>query len=265
MQGLLTLRSHHGFRSSASASASASSSSWTPPPVAPPHWIRCKICFKCKRVTKGQNERCHFCKRPCCQMCMKWMPCCETWKCNECTCHCRRDKLRTMRLKRDRARIACLKSQGEGKRSGSDREARGRAAVRTPKGDIVCRRCSPVTKRSTSDNPKEVCIRYTKGRCTKSHAECPFVHNPKCIWHARGKCNKGAKCLFPHRTVNTPNTQLQTEDQIALQLGIGESKNEPEPGTNLTIIRTELSNAAEFSEAENIRNKVVKEDGDIPH
>ncbi len=108
MRGLLTLRSRHGFRNS--TSASASSSSWTPPPVAPPHWIRCKICFRCKRVTKGQNERCHFCKRPCCQMCMKWMPCCETWKCNECTCLCRRDKLRTMRLKRDRARIAHLKS-----------------------------------------------------------------------------------------------------------------------------------------------------------
>ncbi len=114
-------------------------------------------------------------------------------------------------------------------------------------------------------NQKEVCIKYTKGRCTKSNAECPFVHNPKCIWYARGKCNKGAKCLFPHRTVRTPSSQFQTEDQIALQLGIDESSNEPEPGTNLTIIRTELSNAAEFTEAENIRNKVVKEDGDIPH
>ena len=60
-------------------------------------------------------------------------------------------------------------------------------------------------------------------------------------------------------------SQLQTEDQIALQLGIDESSIEPEPGTQSTVIRTELSNAADFTEAENIRNKVVKEDGDIPH
>jgi hypothetical protein len=142
MRGLLTLR-HRG-------SPSASSSSWTPQPVAPPHWIRCKICFKCKRATKNQKERCDFCKRPCCHNCMKWMVCCQKWKCNECTCFCQRDKLRAIRFRRDRARIAYLKSQGEGKRSGSDKETRGRTAVRTPDGDIVCRRGSPATKRSSS-------------------------------------------------------------------------------------------------------------------
>ena len=57
---------------------------------------------------------------------------------------------------------------------------------------------------------------------------------------------------------------FRTEDQIALQLGMDESSREPEPGTQLTIIKTELSDAAEFTEAENIRNKVVKEDGDRP-
>ena len=65
LRGLVTLRNR--------GSASASSSSWTPPPVAPDHWIRCKICYKCKRVTREQNARCAFCKRPCCHNCMKLM------------------------------------------------------------------------------------------------------------------------------------------------------------------------------------------------
>ena len=149
-----------------------------------------------------------------------------------------------------------------------------------------------MTKRSTSDNPKEVCIRYTKGKCMKSHAECPFVHNPTCIWYARGrKCSKGTKCLFPHRSPQSRN-QHQIEDQVALQLGIDDGHEESflpwprEPLTKAehdthewhydkTILRcsitgecrevTGLSNAADFTETENIRNKVVKEDGDIPH
>ena len=40
---------------------------------------------------------------------------------------------------------------------------------------------------------------YTKGKCTKSHAECPLIHNPTCQWHKAGECRDGAKCLFPHR------------------------------------------------------------------
>ncbi len=40
---------------------------------------------------------------------------------------------------------------------------------------------------------------YTKGKCTKSHAECPLIHNPTCQWHKAGGCRDGAKCLFPHR------------------------------------------------------------------
>ena len=40
---------------------------------------------------------------------------------------------------------------------------------------------------------------YTKGKCTKSHAECPLIHNPTCQWHKAGGCRDGAKCPFPHR------------------------------------------------------------------
>ncbi len=40
---------------------------------------------------------------------------------------------------------------------------------------------------------------YTKGKCTKSHADCPLIHNPTCQWHKAGGCRDGAKCLFPHR------------------------------------------------------------------
>ena len=40
---------------------------------------------------------------------------------------------------------------------------------------------------------------YAKGKCTKSHAECPLIHNPTCQWHKAGGCRDGANCLFPHR------------------------------------------------------------------
>ncbi len=40
---------------------------------------------------------------------------------------------------------------------------------------------------------------YTKGKCTKSHNECPRIRNPTCQWHKAGGCRDGAKCLFPHR------------------------------------------------------------------
>ncbi len=40
---------------------------------------------------------------------------------------------------------------------------------------------------------------YTKGKCTKSHAECPLIHNPACQWHKAGGCRVGANCRFPHR------------------------------------------------------------------
>jgi len=56
----------------------------------------------------------------------------------------------------------------------------------------------------------------------------------------------------------------RTEDQIALQLAIDESSREPEPSTNVTSIETKLSDAAQFADDENIRNRVVKEDGDRP-
>ena len=39
---------------------------------------------------------------------------------------------------------------------------------------------------------------YAKGKCTKSHAECPLIRNPTCQWHKAGGCRDGAKCLFPH-------------------------------------------------------------------
>ncbi len=81
--------------------------------------------------------------------------------------------------------------------------------------------------------------------------------------------------MFPHRSVTTMKSQRLIEDQVALQLGIDEPSTKAELDTQTTILRcsitgerrevTELSNAADFTEAENIRNKVVKEDGDIPH
>ena len=40
---------------------------------------------------------------------------------------------------------------------------------------------------------------YNKGKCTKSHAECPLIHNPTCQQHQAGKCGDGANCIFPHR------------------------------------------------------------------
>ena len=43
-----------------------------------------------------------------------------------------------------------------------------------------------------------------------------------------------------------------------------ESSREPEPSTNVTSIETKLSDAAQFTDDENIRNRVVKEDGDRP-
>jgi len=163
-----------------------------------------------------------------------------------------------MRSQRERARIVNLKSKGEGK--GSDNETRGRAAARTPDGDATprnyMRRDSPAARRSITDDPKKACVKYTKGKCTKSHAERPYVHNPKCYWHMKGKCKKGTDCLFPHRALEVAGKR--TEDQIALQLGIDESSREPEPVTE------RLSNAEQFTQAENIRNKVVQEDGDRP-
>ena len=118
------------------------------------------------------------------------------------------------------------------------------------------RRDSPAARRSSTEDPKKACVRYTKGKCTKSHAECPYVHNPKCYWHTKGKCKKGANCLFPHRAIGIAGQR--TEDEIALQLAIDESSKDPEP------FAEGLSNAEQFTQAENTRNKVVQEDGDRP-
>ncbi len=81
----------------------SASSSWRPPPGPPDHWIN--KCYKCKRVTRDQSALCSFCERPCCHDCMKLTVCCQRWKCKQCTCFCKRDKLRAMRAKRERARI----------------------------------------------------------------------------------------------------------------------------------------------------------------
>ena len=51
----------------------------------------------------------------------------------------------------------------------------------------------------SSTNPKWVCQFYLKGKCKKSHTECPFVHNPTCINYGKGDCQRGDKCMFPHR------------------------------------------------------------------
>ncbi len=51
---------------------------------------------------------------------------------------------------------------------------------------------------------------YTKGRCTKSHAECPLIHNPTCQWHKADGCRDGAKCLFPHRATGRVVAVQQT-------------------------------------------------------
>ena len=89
------------------------------------------------------------------------------------------------------------------------------------------RRDSPAARRSFTEDPKKVCVKYTKGKCTKSHAECPYVRNPKCYWHTKGKCKKGANCLFPHRAIGI--AVQRTEDEIALQLAIDESLKEEAP------------------------------------
>ena len=155
-------------------------------------------CYKCKRITLDQSAICSFCDRTCCQAHKKLMDCCQRWKCEQCTCFCKRDKLRTMRAKRGRAQL-----KGEGKNKKGDK--RGRSAACTPGGDASprsdSRRDSPAGRRSVTEDPKKGCVMYTRGKCTKSHAECPLVHNPRCYWHKLGKCKKGAKCLFPHRAM----------------------------------------------------------------
>ena len=39
-------------------------------------------------------------------------------------------------------------------------------------------------------------ILTTKGKRTKSHADCPLIHNPTCQWRKAGGCRDGASCLF---------------------------------------------------------------------
>ena len=67
----------------------------------------------------------------------------------------------------------------------------------------------------SSTNPKWVCTYYLQGKCKKSHKECPFVHNPTCTNFQQGHCERGDKCLFPHRGEKGRLVCATPEDQPA--------------------------------------------------
>ena len=83
-------------------------------------------------------------------------------------------------------------SKGQGKGKGKEKGKDGGKRGRSPS--------PPNAKPFMSNDPKKVCKFCLKGQCSKSHAECDFVHNPTC-WYfkTKGKCRDGDKCLFPHR------------------------------------------------------------------
>ena len=72
--------------------------------------------------------------------------------------------------------------------------------------------------RQSSADPKKACAMFAKGQCQKGKA-CGLVHNGPCWWlRNKGYCEKGDKCLFPHRdlqgtlTVNVPTKPPKQAD-----------------------------------------------------
>ena len=82
------------------------------------------------------------------------------------------------------------KGRGKGKPGGKDSRSSSLDSKRSVNSN---------GKPRSSKDPKLVCMAYLKGKCKKSDAECPKVHNPTCYFYkSNKKCELGDQCLFPH-------------------------------------------------------------------